>query len=110
MEGDEDSSNKGGGVPQSSNTSGASEEGKGVGASEERDKSEERDVGELPDQVTEVIAVGKERWEGGWTVTERVNFFTDPTWTEGVGVLQVRCVLVRGGGIVMGGEDTVLGT
>jgi hypothetical protein len=82
MEGDEDSSNKGGGVPQSSNTSGASEEGKGVGASEERDKSE----------------------------AERVNFITDPTWTEGVGVLQVRCVLVRGGGIVMGGEDTVLGT
>ncbi len=52
----------------------------------------------------------KKWWEGGWTVTERVNFITDPTGTEGVGVLQVRCVLVGGGGIVMGGEDTVLGT
>jgi hypothetical protein len=54
--------------------------------------------------------VRKKWWEGGWTVTERVNFITDPTGTEGVGVLQVRCVLVGGGGIVMGGEDTVLGT
>jgi hypothetical protein len=51
MQGDEDGSNKGGGVPESSNTSGAFEEGKGVGGSEERDKSEERDVGKLLDQV-----------------------------------------------------------